>query len=52
MTDKHTDNHPADLDHVEAQGGQSSSKFWWMFIASTGLVVVAMIVIYAFSMAY
>lgn len=47
MTDHHTDNHPADLDHVEAQAAERSSKFKGMLIASTILIVVAMIVIFA-----
>lgn len=46
MTDKHTDNHPADLGHVGAQAGQRSSKFWWMFVVSTALVVIAMVGIF------
>jgi len=46
MTDHHTDNHPADLDHVEAQAGTRSPKFWWMFVVSTALVVIAMIAIF------
>jgi hypothetical protein len=47
MTEKHTDNHPADLDPVDAQAGQRSPKFWWMFVISTALVVIAMLVIFA-----
>lgn len=46
MTDTHTRNHPANLDHVEAQSAQRSSKFKWMFIISTSLVVIAMIIIF------
>ena len=46
MTDHHTDNHPADLDHVEAQSGRRSPKFWWMFVISTALVVFAMIAVF------
>lgn len=47
MTDHHTDKHPVHLDSVDAQSAKRSSKFWWMFIISTILVVVAMIVIFA-----
>ncbi|MGB3457617.1 MAG: hypothetical protein WBG08_10890 [Litorimonas sp.] len=46
MTDTHTQRSPADLDHVEAQSGRRSPKFWWMFVVSTALIVVAMIVIF------
>ena len=46
MTDIHTRNHPADLDHVEAQAGRRSPKFWWMFVISTALIVLAMIVVF------
>lgn len=46
MTDFHSDNQPADLDHVEAQSGRRSPKFWWMFVISTALVVIAMIAIF------
>jgi len=46
MTDLHTDDHPADLDPVEAQAGERSPKFWWMFVVSTALGLVAMIVIF------
>lgn len=46
MTDTHTENHPANLDHVEAATGRRSSKFWWMFVVSTALIVIAMIVVF------
>lgn len=46
MTDFHTDDHPAHLDPVEAQSAQRSPKFWWMFVISTTLVVIAMIAIF------
>lgn len=46
MTDVHTTESPADLDHVEAQSGRRSSKFWWMFVISTTLIVIAMIAIF------
>lgn len=46
MDDYHTSQHPADLDHVEAQSAQRSPKFWWMFVISTTLAVIAMIAIF------
>ena len=47
MADYHSDNHPADLDHVEAQAGRNSPRFWWMFVISTAAIVIAMIVVFA-----
>lgn len=47
MADRHSDNRPADLDHVEAQGGRNSPRFWWMFVVSTAAIVIACIVIFA-----
>lgn len=46
MTDIHTTNDPANLDHVEAATGRRSSKFWWMFVISTVLIVIAMIAVF------
>ncbi|MEM7729273.1 MAG: hypothetical protein AAF311_08360 [Pseudomonadota bacterium] len=46
MTDHHTPNSPADLDHVEAQSGRRSPRFWWMFVISTALIVIAMIAVF------
>ncbi|WP_298916004.1 hypothetical protein [uncultured Algimonas sp.] len=46
MTDHHSDRDPADLDHVEAQSGRRSSRFWWMFVISTTLIVLAMIAVF------
>ncbi len=46
MTDYHTSNHPADLDHVEAQSARRAPKFWWMFVISTSLIVIAMIAVF------
>ncbi|GLQ21171.1 hypothetical protein ACFFUB_06585 [Algimonas porphyrae] len=51
MTDFHTDDHPAELDNVEAQSGRRSPKFWWMFVISTTLVVIAMIAVFMFTAA-
>ena len=47
MHDNHTSASPANLDHVEAQSGRRSSRFWWMFVVSTALIVVAMIFVFA-----
>ena len=46
MTDRHSDTRPADLDHVEAQAARNSPRFWWMFVVSTALIVIAMIVVF------
>lgn len=46
MTDTHTSNSPADIDHVEAQGSRRSPRFWWMLIVSLVLVIVAMLAIF------
>ncbi|MGB6231696.1 MAG: hypothetical protein WBF53_16385 [Litorimonas sp.] len=46
MTDHHTSNDPANLDHVEAGTGRRSPKFWWMFVISTALIVIAMIAVF------
>lgn len=46
MTQQHKPNDPADLDHVEAQAGKRSSKFWYMFVISTALIVMAMVIIF------
>lgn len=46
MTDNHSDNHPADLDAVEAQAGQRSTKFRTMLIASTIIAIIAMIAVF------
>lgn len=46
MSDIHSDTNPADLDHVEAQAGRNSPRFWWMFVVSTAAIVVAMIFVF------
>lgn len=48
MTDRHTDNNPVELDGKDAKAGEQSSKFWYMFVISTALIVTAMIVIFGF----
>ena len=47
MTDVHTDRSPANLNHVEAEAGRRSPRFWWMFVISTALIVVCMIAVFA-----
>ena len=47
MSDTHSDTRPANLDHVEAQAGRNSPRFWWMFVVSTALIVVSVIVVFA-----
>ena len=46
MTDIHNQSTPANLDHVESSTGRRSPKFWWMFVISTALIVVAMIAVF------
>lgn len=50
MTDKHTENSPAELDETDATSGQKSAKFWYMFVISTALIVTAMIIIFGYVM--
>ena len=47
MTDRHTDASPAQLNHVQAEAGRRSPRFWWMFVISTALIVIAMVVVFA-----
>ena len=51
MTDIHTDTRPANVDHVEAQGGRNSPRFMKMLVISTALIVAAVVAIFAFSAA-
>jgi len=49
MTDQHSDKHPAEVEADEARAAEKSSKFRGMFLISTSLIVVAMIVIFLVS---